>query len=466
MDDSANEDSSASVDSSQQVKEQTPKEKPRVGPDGLQIETYHVEEESHTEELEESEEEKQDLETTPVRVKRFSTLMNCMNTLLGAGILSLPLAYRHCGIVPSTIMLAIMGALSHVGSVMLMKLGLRKKLDAFDQLGNAILGRWGGICISIGTMLYCISCLTTYLIIGFNNIASWFDAGGIKVDDKLWKRVVVLLIYFFAVPFPLTFPRDIKFLSPFSTLTFIATLLFVIVMIVKACQILPYPPEQKPHVIIARFGINIFSAISIFGMAFAMPVVILPIMKPYNPNSWKRSLISFWNILIGFVFYVIPAITGYCLFGDDSKDVILDNFKSNDIPIIIVRVGFFIVVTCSYPAIALSLMESWGSLIFQDSNQQTMVTWKRIILIILTSIIPLCFALFLPRVGPALSIGGAFGGCLVDFFFPAIMWIKMSKKKWYHWQIILCILFAIFGLVSCAISTYQAVLDAIDAFSS
>ena len=169
--------------------------------------------------------------------------------------------------------------------------------------------------------------------------------------------------------------------------------------------------------------------------------------------------------MIGFIFYVIPGITGYCLFGDDAKDVVLDNFGSKDVAIIIVRVGFFIVVTCSYPAIALSLMESWGGLIFRDSNQAQMATWKRIILIILTSIIPLAFALFLPRVGPALSIGGAFGGCLVDFFFPAIMWIKMSKKKLYHWQNILCIIFAIFGLVSCAISTYCAILDAIDAFS-
>lgn len=466
MDDSLNEDSDQSVDSLPPKNELPAKEGAKIGPDGLQIETYHIEEESHDELHEESQEEKPEDVPGPARVRRFATLMNCMNTLLGAGILSLPLAYHHCGIIPSTVMLAIIGALSHVGSVMLMKLAARKKIDAFDQLGTAILGRWGGVCISIGTMLYCISCLTTYLLIGFGTIASWFDAGGIKVDDVLWKRVITILIYFFAIPFPLTFPRDIKFLSPFSTLTFIATLFFVIVMIIKAATILPYPPEKKPHVIMASFGMNIFSAISIFGMAFAMPVVILPVMKPYNPNSWKRSLISFWNIFIGFIFYIIPAITGYCLFGDDSKDVILDNFSSKDVLIIIVRAGFFIVVTCSYPAIALSLMESWGGLIFNDSNQQTMVTWKRLILIILTSIIPLAFALFLPRVGPALSIGGAFGGCLVDFFFPAIMWIKMSKKKLYHWQNILCILFAIFGLGSCAISTYCAILDAIDAFTS
>lgn len=431
------------------------KKKP-VGPDGLPIDTQKTEEESKNEEEEEK----------PLRVKRFATILNCLNSLLGAGILGVPHAMGYCGLVPSLILLVIMAVLSHIGTVLTMKLAARKNVDSLDLLASSILGKWGEITICIGTMLFCISCMTSYVVIGYGTIASWFDAANIVVDDKLWKRAIVVLIYFLILPLPLTIPRNIRFLSPFSMASFVAVIIFVVAMIIKAGIMLPYPKEEKPDIIVAKMGMGMFSAISIFGLAFAMPVIILPLVKPYNPNSWKRSLVSFWTAFCGLVFVTIPGVIGYYLFGSNCKDVVLDNFKSNDVLIIIVRAGFFIVVTCSYPCIGQSVMAVWGALIFKDSNQGELPWSKRSVILFLTNIIPLCFAIFLPRAGPALSIGGAFGGCLVDFFFPAIMWFKLSKKKWHHWQNILCLLFALFGIVSCVIATYQAVVDAIDAFSS
>lgn len=430
--------------------------KQEIGPDGLPIDQKPSDEESKEEENEEA----------PVRVRRFATILNCLNSLLGAGILGVPHAIGYCGLVPSLFLLFIMAALSHIGAVLTMKLAARKNVDSLDLLASSILGKWGGIAICIGTMLFCISCMTSYVVIGFGTISSWFSAANISVDDQLWKRAITVLIFFFILPFPLTIPRNIRFLQPFSIASFISVILFVVAMIVKAATILPYPPDKKPEIIVAKMGMGLFSSISIFGLAFAMPVVILPLVKPYNPDSWKRSLISFWTAFCGLIFVTVPGVIGYFLFGPDCKDVVLDNFSSKDVLIIIVRAGFFIVVTCSYPCIGQSVMAAWGALIFHDSNQGELPFGKRAVVLFLTNIIPLCFAIFLPRAGPALSIGGAFGGCLVDFFFPAIMWFKLSKKRWFHWQNILCLLFALFGLVSCAIATYQAVVDAIDAFTS
>ena len=436
--------------------EEVDDKKTAIGPDGLPIENKQGDEESKEENNEEA----------PIRVRRFATILNCLNSLLGAGILGVPHAIGYCGLVPSLILLVFMAVLSHIGTVLTMKLAARKNVESLDLLASSILGKWGGIAICIGTMLFCISCMTSYVVIGFGTISSWFSAAGIDIEDKLWKRAIVVLIFFFILPFPLTVPRNIRFLQPFSVASFISVILFVIAMIVKAAIILPYPPEKKPEIIVAKMGMGMFSAISIFGLAFAMPVVILPLVKPYNPDSWKRSLISFWTALCGLVFVTVPGVIGYYLFGADCKDVVLDNFSSKDVLIIIVRAGFFIVVTCSYPCIGQSVMAAWGALIFKDSNQGELPFAKRSVVLFLTNIIPLAFAIFLPRAGPALSIGGAFGGCLVDFFFPAIMWFKMSKKRWVHWQNILCLLFALFGIVSCVIATYQAIIDAIDAFTS
>ncbi|OHS98655.1 Transmembrane amino acid transporter protein [Tritrichomonas foetus] len=431
-------------------------EAPELGPDGLPIDKKH-----HSDS---SAENNDDGEPPPLRIKRFATIMNIMNSLLGAGILSVPHAISYCGLVPSLIMLVIMAVLSHIGTVMTMKLAHREGSDSLDGLTAAILKKPGAIAISICSMLFCISAMVAYLVIGYGNIISWFDGGGIVIGSNLWQRALIVLIYSLILPVAMTFPRDIRFLAPFSGATVFSIVFFIVAMCIKAGMRLPYPKGEGVSITVSKFDMGIFSAISIYGLAFALPVCILPLIKPYNPDTKKRSLVSLLSCLICFICVLIPGVLGYCLFGDDVADIVLDDFSSKDILIIITRIGFFIVVTFSYPCIGQSVMASWGALIFGDSDQGNLPWSKRWLVLLLTNIIPVGFAIFLPNAGPALSIGGAFGGCLVDFFFPALMWIVISKKKWYHWQNILCILFAIFGIVSCAIATYQAIVDAIVAF--
>ena len=83
------------------------------------------------------------------------------------------------------------------------------------------------------------------------------------------------------------------------------------------------------------------------------------------------------------------------------------------------------------------------------------------------SLIPLIIAMLLPSAKPALSIGGALAGCLVDFAFPSLEYIVYFRKeyKWYNYRMILSGIFLVFGVVACVISTYQAISDAIVAFS-
>lgn len=421
-----------------------------VGPDGLPIEEFQ--------------EEPSQEEAPPLRVRRFATIMNILNSLLGAGILSVPHSFVYCGIVPSLIILSIIAILSHVGTVMTMKLAMRQECDSLADLAEKILGKPGSISILICSMLFCVSCMVGYLIICSGTIASWFSIGGIDVTNTLWKKAILITVYGLVFPMAFTVPRDIGFLAPFSMMTFGCICFFILAICIKAGQNLPYKGEDKPEIVIAKGDMGLFSAISIYGLAFALPVIILPIIKPYNPDMRKRSIISFWSTFLCFVCVVLPGILGYLIYGDGTENIILDNFSNKDPLMICVRVGFFIVVSFSYPCIGQSLLTAWSSIIWKESNQGGLPFKKRIVVLVVTNIIPLLLAILLPNAGPALSIGGAFGGCMVDFFYPALMWIKISKKPISHWQNLLCILFAIFGIVSAAIATYQAIVDCINAF--
>lgn len=422
----------------------------RIGPDGLFVEPEPICDE---------EEEKKD---APLRVKRFATIMNIVNTLLGAGILGVPHALTYCGIIPSVIMLSVVAFLSFVGTVMTMRLTDRKNVTTLSELALVIMGRIGKGGMSACSLLFCYGCMVAYLIIGRDTIISWFDAGGVEISGNVLKGVVVF-IYSMVIPVPLTFFRDIGFLAPLSTICFGAVLFFILAMIIKV-GIFVNSDDIKPDLEIGKMDMGIFSAISIFSLAFTLPVVILPIVQPYNPDKRKRTIVAGVGMFLCWLCVATPGLIGYCMFGDKTEGIILDNFGSKDVLIIFVRIGFFVVVSFSYPCVGQSVLAEWAEVIYDCHDQGGMPAKKRAIVVLVTNAVAIVVAIFLPNATPALSIGGALGGCLVDFFFPSVMWIMISKKPKSHWQNVLCIIFAIFGVVCAGIATYQAILDAIDAY--
>jgi amino acid permease len=410
----------------------------------------------------EEEEEVNEEETEELRVRRFATVMNCLNSLFGAGILGVPHSMTYCGMIPSIFLLFAIAALSHLGTLMTLKLAVRQHAETFPEIGCNILGAFGLIGIGVCTWMFCVSSMTAYLVIGSNAINGWCKLGGIDLSNALWKRMIVICSYSL-LPTGLLAPRSLRFLAPFTTVTFGCIVFFVIALIIRAIMMFT-SGVARPPITLGHVDLGLFSSISIYALAFALPVVVLPIVRPYNHLPRKRAMISFVSILLCFVVVAATGIFGYLLFGNETEGVVLDSFQQNDILMQIVKGGFFLVVTFAYPCVGQSVISLWSQLLFKNADSASLTWPKRIIALIATSVLPLLLAIFLPKAGPALSIGGAFGGCLVDFFFPGLMWFKLSRRKWYNIRNLGCLLLAGFGLITAFVATYMAVLDAITAF--
>ncbi|EAY23611.1 Transmembrane amino acid transporter protein [Trichomonas vaginalis G3] len=398
-------------------------------------------------------------------VRRFATILNLLNSLLGAGILGVPGSMTHVGLVPSVLIIILIAVLSHIATLLTIKLQRRVGAEGFDDLAYKVFGKFGSISLSIMIMLFSYSCNVAYLVIGTDSVVSFFRMGKI-ILNKIWQRAIVTVILWAVFPGALTFLKDITFLQYASFINFGCVTFFVIAMIVKTIQILPKEGVSK-DITFGTFGIGIFSAISIYGLAFALPVVVLPIIEPYNKNIRKRGIVSLWSFILCCFFVAVPGILCYLMLGSEAGSNVLNAFAAKDPKdyiITVVQAAFLIVVCCSYPAVAQSLICSWAALIFKVDSPKVLSTPKRLICVAMANVIPLGLAMFLPNVGPALSIGGAFGGCLADFFFPPAMWVKISKKPISHWQNILNIIFAIFGIICCIIATTLAIIDCIKAF--
>ena len=396
------------------------------------------------------------------KVGTCGTIFNIINSLMGAGILSVPNTFTFIGIIPSLIIMFVIAFLSWLSGAIVLTLLKQTHAVSFDQLAALILGKAGSRILSVLNLLFLLCCLLGFLIIGGDMIVSWFALGGIDING-MWPRAIMMAVYGLVLPIALSVPRNIRFLRYFAIGSVFCVCFYCVSMVYKGINKI-VTDGIADSISYAHFGMGLFSSISIYGLSFAIALVFIPAISMYSSNLKKRKYTSLIAQFLCFLLVAVSGLFGYLQFGKDTNSNMLKSFPDDDILIIIVRSCFFIVVTCAYPMISQSVMATYSYMIFNDSNQADLPALKRTAVLVITHIIPLVLAMFLAEAKPALSVGGSLGGCLAQFCFPPWMWIKNSDKPLQHWTNVLCIIFIVFGIAVGIISTYQSVVDAINAF--
>lgn len=413
----------------------------------------------------EESEEKEEKNCFCKKFESIITVFKLLNAQLGAGILSVPSTFINTGIIPSIVLLLLIMVLSYACTAIVISLAKEKNTDTLHTLTESILKKPGSILLTILNLVFLNACMVAYLILGGDMITSWFDLGGIDISSRM-NHAIMILIYSLCVPVMLTVPRSTKVLDYISNATVASVTYFIVVIFVKF--IIFYKNNHyhlNPTCRIWKLDMSIFSSLSIYGLSFALPAVVLPPIKDFNAGLKKRKIVAFFGVFICFLLVVISGFTGYSIFGDLTDGNILKSFDSNDVSIIICRIAFFVIVSCIYPMFSASAMPLWSNIIFhEDRPNENLTNLKRLVIIVVNSIIPVPLAMFLPTAKPIFSIGGAFGGCIVNFIFPCLMYIvnSWSDNKWYYSKYLILYFCILFGAVTCVFSTYQAILDAID----
>lgn len=392
----------------------------------------------------------------------FNTLMNLLNSLLGAGILSVPSSFGSAGIVPSLIIIIIICYLSYIASIIDVRLTQKIECSGFDELVLKVMGKWGSITYSIIVIIFLFASMIAYLIIGGDMIISWFSFAGLNVSSFKY-RIWIILVYSLVIPVVLMIPKNFFLIGIFSAASVFFIIFYIIATIIKSIQYFPKYGISKTMVV-AKFDKSIFSAIGVYALTFALPTVVIALLHPYSPEYRDRRNVVMACFIITGSLTIFPSILLYLIFGDEADGNILNSFPSNDILFTIVRIGFFLIVSFSFPVLGKSVMCNWSQLIFHTNHANDLESWKYVLVFFVTTLIPILVAMFLPQCKPAIAVGGALGGCLACYTFPALLWILSSGKKWTDKSNIGYLIFAIFGIVLASISTYQSVVDAINAF--
>ena len=406
--------------------------------------------------------EEEETTETQKYVKTIPAIFNLLNSVLGIGLLSVPNSFINTGFVLSYIILLIMAILSYFATAIVIQLQKETNAPGFDELALQLLGKVGSVSLSVLSLFFLACGLLSYLIVAGDMLLSWFSLAGLNWNSLL-PRAAVIGVYALCLPILMTIPRNIKFLEYFSTATIICLTFYTICMIYKFFATIPSNGINESCDIV-KAGMGIFSSLSIYGLTFSLPSVSIPVIKNCEPNLTKRKLTGLYAIIACFVIVAITGFAGYSIFGSTANANILNSFPNDDVIIIIVRIGFFIVVTCAYPLLSQTVFGNWSQLIYKVNDANQLPNGKRAVILLIGNGIPLIIAMFLSSIKPVISVSGSLGGCIVNFMFPGVLYVKHSPEKWTSWKNILAIALAIFGLVAGVISTYQAIVDAIAAF--
>lgn len=386
----------------------------------------------------------------------FDTVVNLLNSILGAGIFAIANSMIFCGFFPSLVLISFCALLSYISTIMIIEIHYTSRIDDLAELSRHSLGSVAKVIMVFAVMFFCYSCMTSYLIMATVIVQKWLNL--------IWRadRKIICLIYSLSIPIPLTIPRATGFLSSVSTICVICLLLYSVIMIIKSYSV--WKDGFHDSVETYDFNFDVFSAFGVYSLTFAVSTVVLPIVKNMEHNIHKRYKAFGIAFFISYFVVLIPGACGYLLFGRNSVSLILDSFQKEDVLVIIAKASCLIVLTAGYPVIGIAVMSSLSTIIFKTTHHEDILWKHRIVCLLLLNIGPLIVALFMPDVRPILSIGGALGGGISIYIIPPLIYIKMIIRKWCSFKSILCILFSTFGVLVSVISTYQSIVDAIESF--
>ena len=265
-----------------------------------------------------------------------ASVLNMMNTIIGAGVLSIPNTVRKAGLLGSFILLFVSLYLSLEGAHMLCSTAVYTKQDSYGFIAKKLGIPKVGLIGDIAMIVFDLGVAVAYLIVSFQQFIDLANAWlGISMDTlNVWKPVICVVIAL-CVDWPLLSIPSIDALSFTSVIALICVIVFVIVSILKGASMLM--SGTLDYAWIPRDWNLLPGAISVFFTAMCCHVNIpkmtaelkLPSKTRFADKTKKMARVCTISFLCcGTVYFVVGAF-GYLAYGDKIGANLLDNFSQD-----------------------------------------------------------------------------------------------------------------------------------------
>ncbi|XP_068632472.1 proton-coupled amino acid transporter-like protein CG1139 [Battus philenor] len=398
------------------------------------------------------------------------TMIHLMKGSLGAGVLAMPSAVYRLGIIASLFGLLLVGFIATYCILLLiaaqyelckrwrrgyipyaksMLLAVRDGPPMFRWTANSLY-----YFVEIVLVLWQLGICVIFFVFVAENMKQVFDFHGYEVSLRMH------LCYLLPPLILLNLVKDLKVMTPLSTVSNIVTILGLILVFF-------YLIEDDVNIEKDTLYMKKYSAIPIFiGTAlYALEAVGVVLALEYNMEQPKRFVGMFGLFSIGMfsitILYLVMGVFGYLKYGEDIKATITLNLPQEQKKAQAAKIIFAVAIFLTFPLqnyVAYNMM--WRKL--QKMIPPTQQTFLDYLLRIGLVVFPWLLAVAIPHLGPFISLFGAFCLSLLTVVFPGIMDLCLWYPDGYgllHYKYIRDVLIIIVGFACLLSGVYTSLQE-------
>ncbi|CAF1870027.1 unnamed protein product [Brassica oleracea var. botrytis] len=309
-------------------------------------------------------------------------IFNVSTSIVGAGIMSIPAAFKVLGVIPSLSIIVIIAWLSNVSAGFLMKSTVAGDATTYAGVMKESFGKPGSVAVQVITMVVTFGSMIIFSII-IGDVLSGNEKGGVIhlgllqgwFGSHWWNTRFFSLLFIFVFLFlPLVLCRRVDRLALSSAISFLLALFFVIISSVLAIVALVQGRTKSPRLFPdlnngGQSFFNLFTASPVIVTAFTFHFNLHPVgfelKDPLQVLSATRV-----SVILCATIYSATGLFCYLLFGDATMTDVLMNFDESSGSSIgsllndIVRASYAIHLMLVFPLLNFSLRANLDELLF------------------------------------------------------------------------------------------------------
>lgn len=385
-----------------------------------------------------------------------SAFMNMANSIIGAGIIGQPYAFRQAGLLTGITLLILLTVTVDWTIRLIVTNSKLSGANSFQATMQHCFGRSGLIAISIAQWAFAFGGMIAFCIIIGDTIPHVLAAVFPTLNQMpiLWllvDRRAIIVIFVLGISYPLSLYRDIALLAKASALALVSMLIIIVTVLTQG----PLMPEERRGQLRGSIFINdgIFQAIGVISFAFVChhnSLLIYGSLK--KPTMDRFAQVTHYSTGISMVACLTMALGGYLTFGDQTKGNVLNNFPTDNVMVNIARLCFGLNMLTTLPLECFVCREVMTEYYFPgepyNPNRHLIFTTSLVISAMTLSLLT-C------DLGVVFELVGATSACALAYILPPLCFIKLTKRRtWETYAAWVCI---VFGCVVMGISLMQSI---------
>ncbi|RCI13195.1 hypothetical protein L249_0364 [Ophiocordyceps polyrhachis-furcata BCC 54312] len=387
-----------------------------------------------------------------------SAFMNMANSIIGAGIIGQPYAFRQAGLLAGVLLLV---GLTVVVDWTICLIVINSKLSGTSSFQGTVehcFGRPGLVAISVAQWVFAFGGMVAFGVIVGDTIphvltAVWPDLGSVPVLGLLTDRRMAIAVFILGVSYPLTLYRDIAKLAKASTFALIGMMVIVTTVLVQGMLV---PSEARGSFSTPLLTVNggIFQAIGVISFAFVCHHNSLLIYGSLRtPTMDNFSRVTHYSTGVSMLACLVMALAGFLTFGDKTMGNVLNNFATSNGMVNLARLFFGLNMLTTLPLEAFVCREVMLTYWYADAGFDLV---RHVVLSTGLVVSATAVSLLTCDLGVVFELVGATSAVAMAYILPPLCYIRLTRRSW---RTYVAYAVVVFGVAVMLISLLQAFAD-------